>query len=155
MFERDTDRDRMPLPSEDGGDRVAEPSTGETEDYLVAEEEGVPYIPPTERVIGTPDDGGSVESAAAPANDAETLEAEGAITGGDAQRDDALLADALAALRASDLPAGDRIRLGVSGTTIIVQGEVESIDVGDEILALVGDVPGVEDVVDELEVAGI
>lgn len=155
MFERGTDRDRMPLPSEDGGDRASEPPSGETEDYLVAEEEGVPYIAPTERVIGTPGDDGSVESAAAPADDAEALEAEGAITGADAQRDDALLAEALAALRASDLPAGDRIRLGVSGTTIIVRGEVESIDVGEEILALVGEVPGVEDVIDELKVAGI
>lgn len=155
MFERGTDRDRMPLPSEDGGDRAAEPPSGETEDYMVAEEEGVPYIPPTERVIGTPGDDGSVESAAAPADDAEALEAGGAITGRNARRDDALLADVLAALRASDLPAGDRIRLGVSGTTIIVRGEVESIDVGEEILALVGEVPGVEDVVDELEVAGI
>jgi osmotically-inducible protein OsmY len=36
-----------------------------------------------------------------------------------------------------------------------VRGEVESIEVSDEILGIVGDVPGVTDVVDELEVAGI
>jgi osmotically-inducible protein OsmY len=70
-------------------------------------------------------------------------------------RDGELLADAIEALRASDVVAGDRIRLAVNGTQVIVRGEVESIEVSDEVLAIVGDVPGVTDVVDELEVAGI
>ena len=37
--------ERQPLPSEDGGDLVDEPSSGETDDYLVASAEGVPYTP--------------------------------------------------------------------------------------------------------------
>jgi hypothetical protein len=36
-----------------------------------------------------------------------------------------------------------------------VQGEVESVDVLNEILGIVGDVPGVTDVLDEVQVAGI
>ena len=43
--------ERQPLPSEDGGDLVDEPASGETEDYLVASAEGVPYVPPTERSV--------------------------------------------------------------------------------------------------------
>lgn len=70
-------------------------------------------------------------------------------------RDDELLADAIEALRASDVVAGDRIRLSVNGSQVIVRGEVASIEVSDEVLSIIGDVPGVTDVVDELEVAGI
>ena len=48
----DDDRpERQPLPSEDGGDLVDEPASGETDDYLVASAEGVPYVPPTERAM--------------------------------------------------------------------------------------------------------
>lgn len=65
------------------------------------------------------------------------------------------LADVIEALRASDVVAGDRIRLAVVGSQVVVRGEVDSIDVSDEVLGIVGDVPGVTDVVDELEVAGL
>ena len=36
-----------------------------------------------------------------------------------------------------------------------VSGEVESVDILDEILAVVGDVPGVGEVVDEVRVPGV
>jgi hypothetical protein len=45
------ERDRLPLPSEDTGDLVDEPAAGDTDDYLVAREEGVPYVPPMDRVV--------------------------------------------------------------------------------------------------------
>ena len=35
----------------DGGDLFAEPVTGDTDDPLVAVEEGVPYVPPSDRVL--------------------------------------------------------------------------------------------------------
>ena len=73
----------------------------------------------------------------------------------DTPRDDELRARVLDALRSSDVPAGDRVRVAVSGSLVVVQGEVESIDVLDEIVGIVGDVPGVSDVMDEVEVAGI
>ena len=41
------------------------------------------------------------------------------------------------------------------GSTVVLSGRVESVDVLDEILGIVGDVPGVEDVVDEVEVEGV
>jgi hypothetical protein len=137
--------DRLPLPSEDSGDLAEEPATGQTDDYLVAQQEGVPYVPPTER--------GITESG----TDADELERNDMVQPDDQMpaRDDELLADVIEALRTSDVVAGDRIRLTVNGTQVIVRGEVESIDVSDEVLAIVGDVPGVTDVVDELEVSGV
>lgn len=58
--------DRLPLPSEDQGNLTEEPRAGMTDDPLVAAEEGVPYDPPTDRVLsegrgadGAPDAAGT------------------------------------------------------------------------------------------------
>jgi osmotically-inducible protein OsmY len=58
-------------------------------------------------------------------------------------------------LRASDVPAGDHLRVAVSGSRVMLAGEVESVDVLEEILGIVGDVPGVDEVIDEVEIAGV
>ena len=133
--------ERQPLPSEDGGDLVDEPPSGDSEDYLVASAEGVPYVPPTERAF-------------AEESDADELEREDDIQPDDGglPRDGELQADVIEALRASDVPAGERIRVAVSGRRVRVQGEVETIEALDEILGIVGDVPGVDEVVDEVTV---
>ena len=133
--------DRQPLPSEDSGDLVDEPASGETDDWLVASAEGVPYVPPMERSIGEE-------------SDAEELEREDDIQldDGGLPRDGELQADVIAALRASDVPAGERVRVAVTGRRVRVQGEVETIEALDEILGIVGDVPGVDEVVDEVTV---
>jgi len=144
----DQQDERLPLPSEDTGDLTDEPASGMTDDYLVAREEGVPYTPPTERVPGEADE----------PDDATELELDESIQGPDAEapRDDDLRALVIEALRASDVPAGDRLRVAVSGgSMVVVQGEVESVDVLNEILGIVRDVPGVTDVLDEVQVAGI
>ena len=137
--------DRLPLPSEASGDLAEEPATGQTDDYLVAQQEGVPYVPPTERT--------TTESG----TDAEELERNDMVQPDDQMpaRDEELLADVIEALRVGDMVAGDRIQLAVNGSQVIVRGQVDSIDVSDEVLAIVGDVPGVTDVVDELEVSGV
>ena len=133
--------ERQPLPSEDGGDLIDEPSSGETDDWLVASAEGVPYIPPMERALGEE-------------SDAEELEREDNIQpeDGGLPRDGELQADVIEALRASDVPAGEHLRIAVSGRRVLVQGEVETIDALDEILGIVGDVPGVDDVEDQVTV---
>jgi hypothetical protein len=153
------ERERLPYPSEDEGDLVDEPYAGNTDDALVAEEEGVPWTPPTERVLSEAraDEGGPDVAASAP-DDAGELERDDAITLGDATplpSGDELLADALEALRRSDVIAGDRIQLAVDGSIVIVRGAVESVDVLDEILSIIGDVPGVDEVRDEVVVEGI
>ncbi len=150
--------ERQPLPSEDTGDLVEEPASGETDDYLVAREEGVPYVPPTDRVVSEARESESgVDVAGTDETDAGELEREDAIQPEDGAlpRDDELRADVISALRASDVPAGDRIRIAVTGSRVRVAGEVESVDVLDEILGIVGDVVGVDEVVDEVTVTGL
>ncbi|MDQ2935763.1 MAG: BON domain-containing protein [Chloroflexota bacterium] len=131
--------ERIPLPSEDTGDLVDEPASGQTDDYLVAREEGLTYDPPGQRVPGESQPG-----------DDRLVMAETA-----RPADDELLDRVLDALRSSDVPAGERLRIAVAGRTVSVRGEVESIDVLDELLGMVGDVPGVDEVIDEVEIAGV
>ena len=87
-------------------------------------------------------------------SDADELERDDDIQldDGGLPRDGELQADVIAALRASDVPAGERLRVAVSGRRVRVQGEVETIEALDEILGIVGDVPGVDEVVDEVTV---
>jgi len=145
MERRDDPPERLPLPSEDEGDLLDEPATGETDDPLVASQEGVPWVPPNDRVLrsGTSDEKGA-DLAGAPVSDEEELE----VDDGD---DDPLLVRALEALRSSDVTAGDRIQVDAAGSTIWVRGQVESIEVADEILGILGDLEGVTEVVDELD----
>lgn len=148
MNERDPGG-RLPLPSEDTGDLVGTPSSGATDDYLVAREEGVPYTPPSQRVIRPPTaDEASADVAAAPRDDEEALR----LTDGDGSD---IAARVLAALRESELPAGDRLAIGVVGSTVHLRGEVESVDVLDEIMSVIGEVEGVDDVVDETTIRGL
>lgn len=155
MEQRD---ERMPLPSEDTGDLVEEPATGQTDDYLVAQEEGVPYTPPTERVLSEARESESgADAAGTDPTDAGELERDDMVQppDGELPRDDELQADVVEALRASDVPAGDRLRVAVDGGRVVIRGEVESVDVLDEVLGIVGDVPGVTEVTDEIEIAGV
>jgi hypothetical protein len=181
---------RLPLPSEDGGDLVETPPSGETDDPLVASEEGVPYVPPSDPVLsstrsreGGPDVAGTAPTAAGELErnddiqtgrmDAETLDDEVSLdeesvvedgAGEDAAVvdlirelpvDDELAADVIEQLRDSNVPAGDRLRISAVGSIVTVRGEVESIDVLEELLGLIGDVPGVEQVNDEVEISGV
>ena len=146
MERRDDLPERQPLPSEDEGDLVDEPATEESDDPLVASQEGVPWVPPSERVVrpATAGEEGA-DIAGAATTDEEELEFED----GD---DQPLLVRALEALRSSDVTAGDRIRVDAAGSTIWVRGQVESIEIADEILGILGDLDGVTEVVDELDI---
>ena len=151
------DDERLPLPSEDEGDLVDEPRRGMTDDYLVAQEEGVPYDPPTERVIAQTGEPGGPDVAGVDPDPGDELEREDTVQPPDGSRpaDDELTADVIEALRASDVPAGDRLRVLAQGGRVIVRGEVESVDVLDEVLGIIGDVRGVDEVIDEVEVSGV
>jgi hypothetical protein len=131
--------ERIPLPSEDTGDLVDEPASGLTDDYLVAREEGLSYDPPDQRAPGESEPGD------------DRLAAEGTAR----PTDDELHTRVLETLRSSDVPAGERLRVSVTGRTVRLRGEVESVDVLEELLGMIGDVPGVDEVIDEVEIAGI
>ncbi|HSI99003.1 MAG TPA: BON domain-containing protein [Patescibacteria group bacterium] len=154
MEQRD---DRLRLPSEDGGDLVNEPREGMTDDPTVATEEGVPYAPPTDRVMSEARGTDGPDVAGTAPTDAGELERADGIQRADGvpPRDDELAADVVAALRDSDVPAGDRIRVRASGSRVTLSGEVESVDILDEVLGIAGDVVGVDEVVDEVTVARI
>ncbi|MGI8998394.1 MAG: hypothetical protein ACR2GO_01630 [Candidatus Limnocylindria bacterium] len=150
--------ERQPLPSEDSGDLLEEPTSGETDDYLVASEEGVPYVAPSDRVLSEArasesgaDVAGTDESGAGELERQDVIQPEN----GGLPRDDELKADVIEALRNSDVPAGDHIGIAVVGSVAHVRGNVESVDLLDEILGIVGDVVGVDDVIDELIVTGV
>jgi hypothetical protein len=152
----DTDRGRLPLPSEDEGDLVQEPRRGMTDDALVATEEGVPYDPPSERVLSdTRLDEGGPDVAGTASGQSQELERDDTIQSGETggqPTDSQLEADVLEALRASDVASGTRIGVRVVGRTVHLRGRVESQDVADELAGVAGEVPGVDDVVDELEI---
>ena len=135
----------MPLPSEDEGDLAEDPPEGMTDDPIVATEEGLPWDPPLERI--EPED----------SDPADELEADDSIQAvHEIPSGDRLRADVVEALRASDVVAGDHLLVAVGGgSTVVLSGRVESVDVLDEILGIVGDVTGVEDVVDEVEIEGV
>ena len=130
--------ERQPLPSVDEGDLVDEPRRGLTDDPLVATEEGVPYEAPYDRVLDPR--GGGVDVAGTDDSDAGELE-----------RDDRIQVDDGGLPRVT---SGDRIRISVTGSRVHVRGEVESAEVLDEILGIVGDVVGVDEVLDEVDVSG-
>ena len=141
----------------DGGDLLTEPVTGDTDDPLVAVEEGVPYVPPSDRVLSDvrADEAGPDLAGTAP-SDAGELELDDAVQfGGGTPRDGQLRSDVVSALRASEIASGERLRIAVDGDTVTVSGVVESVDILDEVLAIVGDVPGVGEVIDEVRVPGI
>ena len=154
MEQRD---DRLPLPSEDGGDLVHEPPTGLSDDPLVATEEGVPYTPPMDRVLSQTDGPEGPDVAGTAPDDAGELEREDGIQVPNAARpvDDELNADVIEALRDSDVPAGERIRVATEGRRVTLTGEVETMEALDEILGIVGDVEGVDEVVDEVVVTSV
>lgn len=177
------ERRRLPLPSEASGDLVDTPASGETDDPVVASEEGVPYVPPSDPVLSQtrftesgPDIAGTAPTQAGElereddiqpdpfdvaASDTDELRNEDDEAAGiedlerDLPTDDELAADVIEQLRDSNVPAGDRLQVGATGSTVTLRGRVESVDVLEELLGLVGDVPGVEQVVDEVEIDNV
>jgi len=131
---------------------------GETDDPEVAAEEGLTWVPPIDPpVVADADDpdgfrtaaGYGVEAAEDPfdADHEDEL-----LTAGDELDErirDALRADAATSRYADSLIIGRR------GGVVIVRGVVDDIDDSDNVAEVIGNVPGVNDVVDETEVAAL
>ena len=129
----------------------------ETSDPNVASEEGLAWIPPVDPPVVPADNPEGLMMAAGFAPSAgdisfdrdqpdELLPAEDEFT--DRVRD-ALRADSATTAYA------DVLEITTDGGTVWLRGTIEDIEDDDNILAVVEAVPGVRDVVDELEVAGL
>ncbi len=131
---------------------------GETADPNVAAEEGLTWVPPIDPpVVADAEDPDGMRVAAGFGVDArddpydsdhagELLSAEDDF---EARIREALLADSATSRYADSLVIGNR------GGTVVVRGVVDDIDDTDNIAAVISAVDGVEEVVDETEVAGI
>jgi hypothetical protein len=129
---------------------------GETDDPDVAAEEGLTYVPPIDPPTrADAEEPGGIEVAAGAAvsalsepydddHEADLLSSEPELT---ARIRDALEADAAT----SEL--ADRLIIGTRGSTVVVRGVVDDIDDGDNIAAVIERVAGVEEVIDETELA--
>jgi hypothetical protein len=132
--------------------------SGETYDPDVASEEGLAWVPPTDPpVIADSEERDGIVIAAGigtsaldePYDDdhrSEDLTVEGDLN---ARVREAIRADAAASRFA------DRILIAVLGSTVILRGVVDDLSDGDDLVAVVERVKGVEEVRDETEVAAL
>lgn len=131
---------------------------GETSDPNVAAEEGLTWVPPIDPpVVADAEDPEGVRVAAGFGldardepydgdHDSELLTAEDEF---EARIREASLADSATSRYADSLILGNR------GSTVVVRGVVDDIDDTDDIAAVISNVAGVDEVIDELEVAGV
>jgi len=129
---------------------------GETDDPGVASQEGIPWVPPTDPPF-VPDrealDGIAVAAGVGPSADADPY---------DDDHRDAESADGLdlterirSAIRADAATSElvDTVVIGTVGSRAIIRGTVQTIDDGDALVDVIGRVAGIEEVVDETELA--
>jgi hypothetical protein len=131
---------------------------GETADPDVAAEEGLTWVPPIDPpVVADAESRDGVRVAAGFGTDAfdepydPDHESEGLSALDDLEERirEALRADSSTSRYADSLLIGNR------GGTVVVRGLVDDIDDTDDIAAVIGNVTGVDEVVDETEVAGV
>jgi hypothetical protein len=115
--------------------------SGETDDPLVAIEEGQTYVPPSDPPIVPSDDPEGIESPGG-----EQLDAEGDLN---ARIREELRADAATTALA------DRLEIAVIGSTAIIRGTVDGIEDTDALVEVASRVDGIADVRDETEVVGL
>ena len=130
---------------------------GETDDPLVAIEEGQTWVPPTDPPTVPSDDpqgidvaaGTGVESADEPYDDDHR-------GGGDLDEGE-LNGRIREAIRndAATSALADRLEIAVVGSTAILRGVVDDLDDGDNLAAVIEQVDGIDDVRDETEVASL
>lgn len=138
---------------------------GETNDVMEAIQEGYTYIPPIDPPITTDYD--SLESIQVASGFALTAEG-----GGDAgtglsieqgeqdrffERGDDMTALVRTALRSDSMTThlAERLQIATINGTVIVRGIVDDLDDTDNIVAVISELPGVEEVRDETVIAGM
>ena len=132
--------------------------SGETDDANVAAEEGLAWIPPIDPpVVADESDPEGVRMAAGFGVDSRAepydVDHHGEVVPIGEEFEErireALLADA------STSRYADQIVIGTRGGKVIVRGMVDDIDDTDNVAAVISNVTGVTEVVDELEVEGV
>jgi hypothetical protein len=115
---------------------------GETDNPLVAIEEGLTYIAPSDPPV-------------VPSDDPEGVEVPGSSDTDGAESDiNARIREALRADGATSALA-DRVEIAVVGSTAIIRGQVDGLEDGDALVEVASQVEGIEEVLDQTEVAGL
>ena len=135
---------------------------GETDNVMEAVEEGLTYIPPIDPPITTDHDNlESIQVAAGFATSADERDSPESFDVDDQdrffERGDDMTAMVRQALRADSLTThlADRLAIATINGTVIVRGVVDDIDDTDSIVAVISELPGVEQVSDQTEVQGL
>jgi len=116
--------------------------SGETDDPIVAIEEGQTYVPPTDPPFTpAPDDPEGIDAPARGELDAESDL--------NARIRDELRADAATTALA------DRLEIAVVGSTVVIRGQVDGIEDTDAIADVVSRVSEIDEIRDETEVVGL
>jgi hypothetical protein len=115
---------------------------GETDNPLVAIEEGMTYVAPSDPQVVPSDDPQGVDVAG-------SSDMDGAESDINARIREALRADGATSALA------DRVEIAVIGSTAILRGVVDDLTDGDDLVAVVEQVEGIDEVRDETEVAGL
>ncbi len=131
---------------------------GETDDAMVAVEEGLTYVPPIDPpIVIDPDDPESIQVASGFGLDAD--QADDSYGGFDTARtaEDDMVARVRRALLndSTTTHLADRLHIATVHGTVTLRGTVDDLDDTDNIVAVVSDVPGVEAVRDETTVRGL
>jgi len=130
---------------------------GETDDVMESVEEGLTYVPPIDPPVSPYTDsleGAEVATGFGLTSD-EELDADDLETLGSA--DDDLTARVRRALRDDSLTLhlARRIRIAADNGIVVVRGEVDDLTDSDNILAVLEEVPGVDEIRDQTTVRGL
>ncbi len=130
---------------------------GETDDVMVAVEEGLTYVPPIDPPIQIDqDDPESIQVAAGFGLTADEPEIEGSFDSARTTEDDMVARVRRALLNDSTTShLADRLQIVTVHGTVTLRGMVDDLDDTDNIVAVVSDIPGVEAVRDETTVRGL
>lgn len=125
-----------------------------TTDVMEAVEEGLPYFPPTDPVVAPdPDDEEGLEIVGGFASDALEGPLEEELLPAPVRRgDDELAAAVHRALRADSYTTDLNIEVEVEDGVVYLRGMVTSLEDIEQAEEVAGRVPGIEDVVEELEI---
>jgi hypothetical protein len=130
---------------------------GETDNPLVAIEEGMTYVAPSDPPVIPSDDPQGADIGAGTGTSAIDEPYDDDHQDGELDAESELSARVREAIRADAATSAyaDRIIVATIGSTAILRGVVDDLSDGDELASVAARVAGIEDVRDETEVAGL